>query len=76
MAYGSNDGVKKTRLGGSYSVGAATSLSAFVLDENTAGVKNVYGVGVAHDLGGAKLMAGYVDNALGSVADFGIVFNF
>ena len=53
-----------------------TSDTAFVKDTNTATVKNVYGIGVSHDLGGAKLQAGYVDNADGSVADFGIVFNF
>ena len=76
LGYGSNNGKKKTRLGGSFDVGAATTLSAYVVDENTAGVKNVYGVGVAHDLGGATLKAGYVDNKAGSVADFGITFNF
>ena len=76
LAYGDNNGTKTTVLGGTYSVAAATSLTAFVKDTNTAGVKNVYGVGVSHDLGGASLKAGYVDNATGSVADFGIVFNF
>ena len=76
LAYGDNNGTKTTVLGGTYSVAAATSLTAFVKDTNTAGVKNVYGVGVSHDLGGASLKAGYVDNAAGSVADFGIVFNF
>ena len=76
LGYGDNNKVKKTRLGGSFDVGAATTLSAYVVDENTAAVKNVYGVGVSHDLGGATLKAGYVDNADGSVADFGIVFNF
>ncbi|WP_354689811.1 porin [Lentibacter algarum] len=76
LAYGDNNGTKTTVLGGTYSVAAATSVTAFVKDTNTAGVKNVYGVGVSHDLGGASLKAGYVDNAAGSVADFGIVFNF
>jgi len=79
IAYGEQDGttkVKKTRIGGSYDVSTSTSLTAFVLDENTAGVKNVYGIGVSHDLGGASLKAGYVDTATGSVADFGITFNF
>jgi outer membrane protein OmpU len=76
LAYGDRNGAKATTLGGTYSVAAATSLTAFVKDSNTAGVKNVYGIGVSHDLGGAKLQAGYVDNATGSVADFGIVFNF
>ena len=76
LAYGYNNGTKTTVLGGTYSVAAATSLTAFVKDENTSGVDNVYGIGVSHDLGGATLKAGYVDNATGSVADFGIVFNF
>ena len=76
LAYGDNNGTKTTVLGGTYSVAAATSLTAFVKDENTAGVDNVYGIGVSHDLGGATLKAGYVDNATGSVADFGITFNF
>ena len=76
LAYGDNNGTKTTVLGGTYSVAAATSVTAFVKDTNTAGVKNVYGIGVSHDLGGASLKAGYVDNATGSVADFGITFNF
>ena len=76
LKYGDNNGTKTTVLGGSFDIAAATSLTAFVKDTNTATVKNVYGIGVSHDLGGAKLQAGYVDNADGSVADFGIVFNF
>ena len=76
LKYGDNNGTKTTVLGGSFDIGAATSLTAFVKDTNTATVKNVYGIGVSHDLGGAKLQAGYVDNATGSVADFGITFNF
>ena len=76
LKYGDNNGTKTTVLGGSFDIAAATSLTAFVKDTNTATVKNVYGIGVSHDLGGAKLQAGYVDNAAGSVADFGIVFNF
>ena len=76
LKYGDNNGTKTTVLGGSFDIAAATSLTAFVKDTNTATVKNVYGIGVSHDLGGAKLQAGYVDNATGSVADFGITFNF
>ena len=76
LKYGDNNGTKTTVLGGSFDIAAATSLTAFVKDTNTATVKNVYGIGVSHDLGGASLKAGYVDNADGSVADFGIVFNF
>jgi len=76
LKYGDNNGTKTTVLGGSFDIAAATSLTAFVKDTNTASVKNVYGIGVSHDLGGASLKAGYVDNADGSVADFGIVFNF
>ena len=75
-AYGENNGTKKTRVGGSFDVGAATSMTAFVLDTNEAGVKNTYGLGVSHDLGGASLKAGYVKHDTGSAADFGIVFNF
>ena len=76
IAYGDNNGTKKTRVGGSFDVGAATSMTAFVLDTNEAGVKNTYGLGVSHDLGGASLKAGYVKHDKGSAADFGIVFNF
>ena len=76
IAYGDNNGEKKTRVGGSFDVGAATSMTAFVLDTNEAGVKNTYGLGVSHDLGGASLKAGYVKHDTGSAADFGIVFNF
>ena len=76
IAHGSQDGEKKTRVGGTFDLAAATSVTAFVVDTNTAGEKSAYGLGVSHDLGGASLKAGYVKTATGSQADFGVSFNF
>ena len=76
IAHGSQNGTKKTRVGGTFDLAAATSVTAFVVDTNTAGEKSAYGLGVSHDLGGASLKAGYVKTATGSAADFGVSFNF
>jgi len=79
LAYGETDGTtktKKTRVGGTFEVGAATKVTAFALDSSVAGTKTVYGVGLSHNLGGASLAAGYVKHDTGSAADLGITFNF
>jgi len=74
LAFADNNGNSTVALSGSFSVGAATTLKAFVTSE-TAG--EAYGLGVAHSLGGATIKAGVVQTAAGTtLADLGVSFNF
>jgi len=72
-----NDGTTKIALNGSATFGATTVL-AYVADEDTAGVDTAYGLGVAYNLGGgAKLVGGVERTDLGTTrADFGVSFSF
>jgi outer membrane protein OmpU len=60
-----------------FDIGAATRLTAVVLDQESY-TDTVYGVGVTHDLGGGtSLRGGIQNNASGNtVADLGVRFNF
>lgn len=76
FAVADNNGTLKYGIGADFSVGAATTVSAFVNSEDTAGES--YGIGVSHDLGGgASIKGGVVQNAAGAtLADLGLHFNF
>ncbi|MEN8892829.1 porin [Planktotalea arctica] len=76
FAVADNNGTLKYGIGADFSVGAATTVSAFVNTEDTAG--EAYGLGVSHDLGGgASIKGGVVQTAAGTtLADLGLHFNF
>ena len=76
FAVADNNGTLKYGIGADFSVGAATTVSAFVNSEDTAG--EAYGLGVSHDLGGgASIKGGVVQTAAGTtLADLGLHFNF
>jgi outer membrane protein OmpU len=60
-----------------FDIGAATRLTAVVLDQESY-TDTVYGVGVTHDLGGGTSLRGGIQNTGGgaTVADLGVRFNF
>ena len=60
-----------------FDIGAATRLTAVVLDQESYS-DTVYGVGVTHDLGGGTSLRGGIqnDNGGNTVADLGVRFNF
>jgi len=60
-----------------FDIGAATRLTAVVLDQESY-TDTVYGVGVTHDLGGGTSLRGGVHNNRNgaTVADLGVRFNF
>ncbi|SFL17170.1 porin [Shimia haliotis] len=74
--YADNDGTEKWRLSGTARVGAATVLTAFVADDESA-TETLWGVGFNHDLGGAEFVGGVVSDEDGeNQADLGLRFNF
>lgn len=71
-----NDGVQKIALNGSATFGA-TTVSAYVADEDTAVADTSYGIGVSYDLGGASVVGGISHDAFGTDrADLGVSFSF
>ena len=76
FAVADNNGTLKYGIGADFSVGAATTVSAFVNSEDTAG--EAYGLGVKHDLGGGTSIRGGVVQTAGgtTLADLGLHFNF
>ncbi|SFL17143.1 porin [Shimia haliotis] len=77
VAFGDNDGLQKWRLNGSASFGAGTTVTAYVAEEDTAGVDMNYGLGFTHSLGGAVLAGGVAGTAGGTtLADLGVRFSF
>lgn len=76
FAVADNNGTLKYGIGADFSVGAATTVSAFVNSEDTAGES--YGLGASHDLGGgASIKGAVVQTAAGTtLADLGLHFNF
>lgn len=71
-----NNGVQKIALNGSATFGA-TTVSAYVADEDTAGTDTSYGLGVSYDLGGAAVVGGISHDAFGvDRADLGVQFSF
>ena len=60
-----------------FDVGAATRVSAVIMDDDSA-TDTVYGIGVNHDLGGGTSIRGGIQNnsAGNTVADLGVRFNF
>lgn len=75
IAYADNDGEAKIALNGSATMGAVT-VSAYVADEESAS-DNPMGLGVAYDLGGAKVVGGVARTATGVTrADAGVSFSF
>ncbi|MGB7316388.1 MAG: porin, partial [Planktotalea sp.] len=77
FAIADNSGSLKYGIGADFSVGAATTVSAFVNSEDTAG--EAYGLGVSHDLGGGASIKGGVVSVPGGGATrayLGLHFNF
>jgi len=75
IGYADNDGEAKIALNGSATMGAVT-VSAYVADEESA-TDNPMGLGVAYDLGGAKVVGGVAKTATGQTrADMGVSFSF
>ena len=70
-------GDQQSTVSGKFSVGAATTVNAYYNDNeaNTIDDKS-YGIGFAHDLGGATLKGGVEKTNDQTLADFGVVFNF
>ena len=76
FGYADNEGVNKFALNGSATFGA-TTVSAYVADEDTAGTDTSYGLGVSYDLGGASIVGGIAHTELGADrADLGVSFSF
>ena len=71
-------GSKQSTVSGKFSVGAATTVNAYYNTNDAATLldKKSYGVGFAHDLGGATLKGGVEKTNKQTLADFGVVFNF
>jgi outer membrane protein OmpU len=64
-------------LSGSFEVGAATTVHAYVADDEAALNTTAYGIGVVHNLGGgASIRGGVVDLHGNTRADLGVLFNF
>ena len=76
IGFADNDGTKKIALNGSATFGA-TTVSAFIADEDTAGADLAIGLGASYDLGGAKVVGGVERGATGNTrADLGVSFSF
>ena len=77
-----NNGLNNAALSGAFSVGAATTVTAYVaMDEAFKGVvgrdETTYGLGVVHNLGGgASIRGGVASNHGQTLADLGVQFNF
>ena len=65
IGYADNEGVDKWSISGGANVGAATYLYGMVSSEDGAG--ETYGLGVSHDLGGASIEAGLIENDITDV---------
>lgn len=71
-----NNGTTKIALNGSATFGA-TTVSAYIADEDTAGTDASYGIGASYDLGGASVVGGISHDAFGTNrADLGVSFSF
>lgn len=76
IAFADNNGTKKIALNGSATFGA-TTVNAYVADEDTALTDTAYGLGVSYDLGGASLVGGISHSEVGvNRADLGVSFSF
>ena len=75
FAAADNDGERKIALNGSTTFGA-TTVSAYITNEESAS-SNPMGMGVAYDLGGAKIVGGVARTSSGTNrADMGVSFSF
>ncbi len=76
FGYADNNGTKKFALNGAATFGA-TTVSAYVADEDTAGTDTAYGLGVSYDLGGASIVGGFAHTESDvNRADLGVSFSF
>jgi outer membrane protein OmpU len=78
-AVSDNNGDMKWRVGGSYDVAAATTLTGYVTQDDAQFRDDTgYGIGISHSLGGGvSLRAGFVHSTADyNVADFGMFFSF
>jgi outer membrane protein OmpU len=72
-----NDSNTSATLTGSFEVGAATTVTAFVAMDEAEDEESAYGLGVSHSLGGGVSIIGGVVDAHGTtMADLGVKFNF
>ena len=77
LAVADNDGAMHYTLSGSFEVGAATTVVAYVAQDESKAEENAYGLGVVHNLGGgASIRGGVVDLHGTTRADMGVLFNF
>jgi outer membrane protein OmpU len=64
-------------LSGSFKVGAATTVTAYVASDEAQADESAYGIGVVHGLGGgASLRGGFASTHGRTRADFGVAFSF
>jgi len=73
-----NAGADRIVLGGLFEVGAATTIEAYVAQDDSQVEDTAYGIGFNHNLGGGVSLQGGIDNALdgATYADLGVRFNF
>lgn len=76
FAIADNNGTQKIALNGSATFGA-TTVNAYVAQEDTTGADMAYGIGVSYDLGGASVQGGITHDVFGiDRADVGVSFSF
>ena len=64
-------------LSGSFAVGAATTVTGYIANDEGQADKSAYGLGVVHNLGGGASIRGGIANTHGTNrADLGVRFNF
>ena len=77
LAAASNAGDMALTLSGSFSVGSATSVTAYVANDESQADASAFGLGVVHNLGGGASVRGGVASTHGTNrADLGVQFNF
>jgi outer membrane protein OmpU len=64
-------------LSGSFAVGAATTVTGYIANDEAQADQSAYGIGVVHNLGGGTSIRGGIANIHGTNrADLGVQFNF
>ena len=77
LAAASNAGDTALTLSGSFSAGAATTVTAYISNDESEADASAYGIGVVHNLGGGASIRGGFANVHGTnKADLGVQFSF
>ena len=78
LAHADNSGDRDaTRVNATFSVGAASKVTAYYTAASGVGREDAYGLGFTHSLGGATLAGGVANSFTGQTsADLGVRFNF